>query len=123
MGDALGGHMVSGHVDTLAEILLNEPTQDGFWKLRIRVPQKFSNYVIQKGSIAISGVSLTIALLDRAENWLEIMLIPHTLEMTNLSNLKVGEWVEVEFDSQAKTVADLLSVMLPTQLKTLITKN
>ena len=123
MGDALGGHMVSGHVDTLGEILLNEPTQDGFWKLRIRVPQKFSNYTIQKGSIAISGVSLTLALLNRSENWLEIMLIPHTLEKTNLSDLKVGDSVEIEFDSQAKTVADLLSVMLPNQLKTLITKN
>lgn len=123
VGDALGGHYVSGHVDTLGEVVLNEPTRDGFWKLKIRLPQKFTKYVILKGSVAISGVSLTIAQANREENWLEIMLIPHTLEMTNLSFLKPGDCVEMEFDSQVKTVAELLAVMLPTHLNTMMSKN
>lgn len=123
MGDPLGGHAVSGHIDTLAQVLQNEPTGDGFWRLRFAFETNHAHYVFKKGSIAISGVSLTLADCNYDEQWCEIMLIPHTLAQTNLQQLRVGEWVEIEFDSQAKMVADLLRVMLPNQLKTFISQN
>jgi len=123
MGDALGGHLVSGHVDTLAKVLVNDSTVDGFWRLKIEFAAEFSKYVFKKGSVAVSGVSLTIADCNTDEHWLEIMLIPHTLAQTNLQQLQRGAPVEIEFDSQAKMVADMLAVMLPSQLKTLIPKN
>lgn len=126
MGDALGGHVVSGHVDTLGVVLVNEPTADGFWRLRVGFEQRFAHYLVKKGSIAIAGVSLTVAELSQAsafDSWAEIMLIPHTLEQTNLRALKPGSPIELEFDTQAKLVAELLRVMLPEQLKSMIQKN
>ncbi|NBW80754.1 riboflavin synthase [bacterium] len=125
MGDALGGHAVSGHVDTLGVVLANEATGDGFWRLRISYPSELSNYVVKKGSIAVAGVSLTIAdcAIESQSSWVEIMLIPHTLMQTNLKNLQVGSRVEIEFDSQAKLVANLLKVMIPEHLKTTFKKN
>ncbi|NBO37275.1 riboflavin synthase [bacterium] len=121
VGDALGGHLVSGHVDTLATVVSNIPTGDGFWKLRVKFSSEFVSYVVKKGSIAVSGVSLTIADCshDEADPWLEIMLIPHTLSETNLQLLSAGALVELEFDSQAKLVADMLKIMVPRHLKTL----
>lgn len=122
MGDALGGHLLSGHVDTLGQVLVNEPTNDGFWRLRVSFESSFANYIVKKGSIGLAGVSLTIAECSQTEHesWVEIMLIPHTLAHTNLQNLKVGSCLEIEFDSQAKLVADLLKVMLPMQLKSIL---
>jgi riboflavin synthase len=124
MGDSLGGHMVSGHIDTLGTVLSHQPTGDGFWCLRVGYDAQFSQYVLKKGSIALSGVSLTIADCSHdAQNlWLEIMLIPHTLEQTNLLKLVQGCRVEMEFDSQAKIVADMLRVMLPNHLNSIAKK-
>ncbi len=125
MGDALGGHVVSGHVDALATVLSHEPTSDGFWCLRIGFAPEFAHYVLKKGSVAIAGVSLTIAdcFCEGQNPWLEIMLIPHTLLHTNLQKLKSGMRVEIEFDSQAKLVADMLRLMLPSHLKSFTSKN
>lgn len=125
MGDALGGHVVTGHIDALAKVSVNEATADGFWRLKVAVDPVFGNYLLKKGSIAISGVSLTIAdcFCDEHSAWVEIMLIPHTLQQTNLQQLNAGHPVEVEFDSQAKMVADMLRIMLPKQLQTIMNKN
>lgn len=96
MGDAIGGHHVSGHVDEQAYLEAIE-LQGEFTLMRF---SGFSNenlkYITKKGSIAINGVSLTIN--KKTPTGLEVMLIPHTLERTNLSRLKVGEAVNVEFD-------------------------
>jgi riboflavin synthase len=125
MGDSLGGHMVSGHIDALGTVLSHLPTGDGFWCLRVGFDSRFAHYVLKKGSVAVAGVSLTIAecSLDTQSPWLEIMLIPHTLEQTNLLALKQGSRVEIEFDSQAKIVADMLRIMLPSHLNSLAKKN
>lgn len=125
MGDALGGHMVTGHIDAFAKVSAFHATADGFWRLKVAVDPMFGNYLLKKGSIAISGVSLTIAdcFCDEHSAWVEIMLIPHTLQQTNLHQLNAGYPVEVEFDSQAKMVADMLRVMLPKQLQTIMNKN
>ncbi|MEN9529819.1 MAG: hypothetical protein RI932_1692 [Pseudomonadota bacterium] len=123
MGDSLGGHLVTGHVDTRGQVLLNESGTDGFWRLRVQFAPEFSKYIFLKGSVAVAGVSLTVAQCNTDEQWFEIMLIPHTLAQTNLQQLHAGSFVELEFDSQAKMVAQMLSVMLPSQLKTLISQS
>jgi riboflavin synthase len=125
MGDSLGGHLLSGHVDTRGCVIFNKPTADGFWHLRVGFDSSFGQYVVKKGSIALSGVSLTIVdcYRDAGESWVDIMLIPHTLTQTNLQALTAGCPIEIEFDGQAKLVADMLEVMLPSLLKPLLNKN
>ncbi len=100
-GARLGGHFVSGHVDVKSEVEVFEQRGKNFY-LRVAVPAEFSGYCVYKGSIAIDGISLTIA--EAHENSLAVWLIPHTLEVTNLSECKVGKVVNLEFDLLAKYV-------------------
>lgn len=97
----LGGHFVSGHVDTRSSVLDFEQRGKNYY-LRVAVPREFSNYVVYKGSIAIDGISLTIA--EAHSDSLAVWLIPHTLEVTNLKDCKAGEFVNLEFDILAKYV-------------------
>lgn len=97
----LGGHFVSGHVDTRSAVLDFEQRGKNYY-LRVAVPREFSNYVVYKGSIAIDGISLTIA--EAHSDSLAVWLIPHTLEVTNLKNCKAGKFVNLEFDILAKYV-------------------
>ena len=102
----LGGHFVQGHVDCTAEVVgLEEKGPD--LRLDIAVPPAFARYVVFKGSIAINGVSLTVAAVkdDRFSVW----IIPHTLENTNLGDLEHGDFVNLEFDILAKYVERLLA--------------
>lgn len=105
----LGGHFVSGHVDCTGEIAIMEPRGKNIY-LRLAVPAEFQKYLVYKGSVAIDGISLTVAEAD-AEG-LAVWLIPHTLEITNLQQRRPGEVVNLEFDLLAKYVEKLL----PTQL-------
>lgn len=100
-GARLGGHFVSGHIDARSEILEFERRGKNFY-LRAAVPQEFSPYCVYKGSIAIDGISLTIA--EAHPDSLAVWLIPHTLEVTNLSQAKAGSKVNLEFDLLAKYV-------------------
>ena len=97
----LGGHFVSGHVDTRSAVLDFEQRGKNYY-LRVAVPREFSNYVVYKGSIAIDGISLTIA--EAHSDSLAVWLIPHTLEVTNLKDCKAGKFVNLEFDILAKYV-------------------
>jgi riboflavin synthase len=102
----LGGHFVQGHIDCTAEVVgLEEKGPD--LRLDIAVPPAFARYVVFKGSIAINGVSLTVAAVkdDRFSVW----IIPHTLENTNLGDLERGDFVNLEFDILAKYVERLLA--------------
>ena len=104
-GDPLGGHVVQGHVDGIAEVTSTDP--DGVARrVRIRLPAKLSRYVVEHGSIAIDGVSLTVAGLDGDE--VEVSLIPETLERTTLGSLEPGGRVNVEVDQIARYVERLL---------------
>jgi riboflavin synthase len=97
----MGGHMVQGHVDGTGKFLGLEPipgAQD-FW-LHIQIPAELEKYIVFKGSIAIEGISLTVAKLEGLK--LTIAIIPHTCEMTNLQSLKPGDPVNVETDIVAK---------------------
>ena len=97
----LGGHFVTGHIDCAGEISTFEQRGKNHY-LRINPPKEFHKYLVYKGSVAIDGISLTVAEAD--DDGLAVWLIPHTLEVTNLHQRKAGEVVNLEFDLLAKYV-------------------
>lgn len=98
---ALGGHFVQGHVDATTKLLARDPEGAGS-RLRFALPRPLARYVVQKGFIALDGVSLTIARLGKT--FFEVALIPHTAERTTLGPLRPGDRVNVEVDVIAKYV-------------------
>lgn len=101
----VGGHFVSGHIDALGKVELFEARGKDYY-MRVAPPEEFLRYVIYKGSIAIDGVSLTVAEVD--ETSLAVWLIPHTLEVTNFHERQPGDHVNLEFDLLGKYVEKLL---------------
>jgi riboflavin synthase len=102
LGDRLGGHLVTGHVDGVGEVLQFEK---GF--LAVKVPKELSRYVARKGSVCVDGVSLTV---NRVEgDAFEVNLIPHTLEATTLRRLEKGKRVNIEIDLIARYVERMLN--------------
>ena len=99
----LSGHFVQGHVDATGEFLGIEPAGDDNWTLRVKAPRELLEYLVYKGSVAIDGISLTIAALEG--DVIEVAIIPHTFQETNLSARKPGERVNLEVDILAKYVA------------------
>ena len=105
-GDRLGGHIVQGHVDGVGTV--DSVEDDGFARrVRIALPTRLLRYVVDKGSITLDGVSLTVA--DLGASWAEVSLIPETLERTNLADLAPGDRLNVECDVVAKYVERLMS--------------
>jgi riboflavin synthase len=101
----LGGHLVQGHVDGVAEILGREPSPQ--WEaVRFGLPPELARYVVEKGSITVDGVSLTVAALG--PDFFEVGLIPTTLKLTTLGHKQVGDPVNLEVDVVAKYVERLL---------------
>jgi len=106
LSDRLGGHIVQGHVDGVGEVTAVEP--DGFARrLRVGLGADLLRYVVAQGSIALDGVSLTVAALG--EDWAEVSLIPETLERTSLGEAAPGRKLNVECDIVAKYVEQLVS--------------
>ena len=101
LSDRLGGHLVSGHVDGVGEVVFFEPLGD-CWKLDIRAPHAISKYISVKGSICVNGVSLTVNTIS--SDVFSMNLIPHTLENTSLQFLKAGSQVNLEVDQIARYV-------------------
>ena len=104
-GDALGGHYVQGHVDGVGTVRSVEPEGDGK-RMWFDAPAEIDRYVVEKGSIAVQGTSLTVAATD--ETGFAVALIPHTLEATTLGALAPGDRVNLEVDVLAKYVEKLL---------------
>jgi riboflavin synthase len=102
----LSGHLVQGHIDGTAEVLALDELADGNWWLKLRVPAAFERYLVHKGSVAIDGISFTIAALNG--DLAEFTIIPHTYEKTTLGSRRAGERVNVEVDVLAKHVEKLL---------------
>ncbi len=105
LSDRMGGHIVQGHVDGIGEVLENSPGEK--WnKFRLRIPEALAKYIVNQGSIAIEGVSLTVGeiLSDEVTLW----LIPETLARTNLAAKRVGARVNIEVDIIAKYVEKLV---------------
>jgi riboflavin synthase len=103
----LGGHIVQGHVDARGEFVEAESICD-FWTVRISYPPEMSKYLVHKGSVAVEGISLTVATLT--DDHFEIAVIPKTWEMTNLSHLKPGDPVNLEADVIAKYVERIIGL-------------
>lgn len=108
--DRLGGHIVQGHVDGVGIVASTD--DDGFARrVRVTLPTQLLRYAVDKGSITLSGVSLTVA--ELGETWVEVSLIPETLERTNLGDLAPGDRLNVESDVIAKYVERLMSPFAP----------
>jgi len=106
LSDRLGGHIVSGHVDCLARVTAKKDVGD-YTIFSFSLPQSQSRYVIEKGSIAIDGISLTVN--SCGDGFFEVSIIPHTLKMTTLLSLRVGDMVNIEVDVIGKYVEKLLT--------------
>tara|TARA_B100000586_G_C20085753_1_gene417560 strand:+ start:329 stop:943 length:615 start_codon:yes stop_codon:yes gene_type:complete len=101
-GDEIGGHSVTGHIDTTGRIT-DIKNQGAFHRLRISYPPAFAKYIIPKGSIAIDGISLTVVMDDETNtSHFDVHIISHTWENTNLQYLSVGDTVNLEFDQAGK---------------------
>ncbi len=103
-----GGHIVQGHVDTTTRLHRAERLGDGSWRLVFELAPTFARHVVEKGSIALDGVSLTVAAVDDAEGTFEVALIPHTHAVTTLGRRRPGDRVNVEVDILAKYVERLV---------------
>ncbi len=102
------GHVVQGHVDGVGTVISFAPVADGNdYVLAINVPSELTRYIVSKGSLAIEGISLTVAAIDGTE--VRVAIIPHTAEMTNLSSLKAGDPVNLEVDVVAKYVEKMMA--------------
>jgi riboflavin synthase len=110
----LGGHIVQGHVDATGVVVARTPAQ-GWEVVRISMPPELSRYVVEKGSVAVDGVSLTVSALSPPgarggpPSWFEVSLIPETLRRTTLGSKQPGEMVNLEVDMVAKIIERLIS--------------
>ena len=106
----LGGHFVQGHIDCTAPLLAFEETAAGF-RLEVALPDSYARYVVEKGSIAVNGISLTIAQVNRTSfiTW----IVPHTWRSTNLKDAQPRDVVNLEFDILAKYVERILALREP----------
>ncbi|MEO6468069.1 MAG: riboflavin synthase [Acidimicrobiia bacterium] len=107
--DRLGGHIVQGHVDGVGRLHTRDPLPDGSTRMRFTIPKALLRYVVEKGSITLDGISLTVAALDDTEHAVEVAVIPHTLSVTTLGPKQPGDPVNVEVDILAKHVERLLA--------------
>jgi riboflavin synthase len=99
--DRMGGHVVQGHVDGVGELLRLDRIKDAEdWRLVVKIPDGLANYVVPQGSITVEGISLTVAKIKA--NHVEIAIIPHTYQATNLHALHLGDPVNIEVDVLAK---------------------
>jgi len=106
MGDELGGHLLSGHVMCTAEILERVEVGEGV-DLRISMPEDARPYILEKGYIAIDGMSLTVGCVD--DSGFGLHIIPETLRVTTIGQKEVGQSVNIEVDSQTQAIVDTLS--------------
>ena len=104
VGDELGGHIVAGHVDGVAELIAREPLE-GMARLKFLAPAALSRFIAAKGSVALDGVSLTVN--EVVDDEFSVLIIPHTLAVTTFGALRAGDPVNLEVDLMARYVARL----------------
>ena len=110
LASRLGGHLVQGHVDGVARVTIVHPDAEGGARVSVRLPTHLLRFVVEKGSITLDGVSLTVAALHGDE--IEVALIPHTLVATTLGTIDTGDLLNVEVDVVAKYVAKNMESLL-----------
>ena len=103
VGDRLGWHFVTGHIDAIGS-LCESAIAGGAWELSFSAPIELGRYIISKGSVAINGISLTVAQCSSSGTWFSTAVIPHTYESTNLKYLQMGSSVNLEADMLGKYV-------------------
>jgi len=103
----LSGHIVQGHVDATGEVVALDALRDGNWWLKVRVPKSLDRYLVEKGSITLDGISLTIAAMDG--DVVGVTIIPHTFANTTIGQARVGSKLNIEVDVLAKHVEKLLA--------------
>jgi riboflavin synthase len=110
LADRLGGHLVLGHVDGVGEVMKVEPQADGSTRVTVRAPGELARYLVEKGSVTVDGVSLTITTVSDTASGADfgVALIPHTLAVTTLGVRNAGDRVNLEADIIAKHVERLL---------------
>lgn len=109
-GAPLGGHFVQGHIDCSAKVISFERTGEDY-RLKVELPPDFAHYAAYKGSVAINGISLTVA--ELLEKSFVVWIIPHTKRHTNIDNIETGDLVNIEFDILAKYVERMLARYAP----------
>jgi riboflavin synthase len=105
IGDELGGHIVAGHIDGVAELVAREDLTE-MARLTFRAPPPLWRFIAAKGSVALDGVSLTVNAVK--DDWFEVLIIPHTLEVTTFGALRTGDTVNLEVDLMARYAARLI---------------
>ena len=103
----LSGHIVQGHVDATGEVLAMDSLGDGNWWLKVRVPESLDRYLVEKGSVTLDGISLTIAAING--DVIGVTIIPHTFAHTTIGQARVGARLNIEVDVLAKHVEKLLA--------------
>jgi len=103
-GNKISGHYTQGHVDTTG-VIKKISIIDKSWTIQIKISNNYKKYIVEKGSVSVNGVSLTVSKIDNFG--FEITIIPHTLKMTNLTKLKKNNIVNIEFDIFGKYLIDL----------------
>lgn len=111
VGDRLGGHFVTGHIDGMGQVD-DLVVTDTSWAISFRVPAAIATYIVPKGSIAVNGISLTVAECNSTGTWFKVVVIPHSFSMTNLQDLQSGSLVNLETDLLGKYVAKLMRLNL-----------
>ncbi len=117
----LGGHIVQGHVDGTGKFIALDALKAGDYRLRIEIPPALARYVISRGSLSIEGIGLTVAKVE--DNRVEVAIIPHTVEMTNLRTLRAGDPINLEVDMVAKYIEKMMGAKTaanPLTLKRLV---
>ena len=118
-GAEIGGHSLSGHVDFRTQLAAVRQLENNY-VMRIAVPPQWMRYVFAKGYIAINGASLTIAEVNREENWFEVWLIPETLRMTVFAQKKAGDWLNIEIERSTQVIVDTVQLVLQDRLGPLL---
>lgn len=105
VGDELGGHVVSGHVDGIAKVLARDDMTD-MARFTLRAPKELSRFIAAKGSVALDGVSLTVNTVE--DDTFSVLIIPHTLQVTTFGALAAGDEINLEIDTMARYAARLI---------------
>jgi riboflavin synthase len=109
LADRLGGHVVQGHVDGVSSLRERVALSDGSTRMTFTAPASLLRYVVEKGSVTVDGISLTVAALDDGASSFDVAVIPHTLSVTTLGSKQPGDSVNLEVDVLAKYVERLLT--------------
>lgn len=110
-GAEIGGHMISGHIDTKAKVVAIEEPENNF-VIRFKVDRQWMRYIFSKGFLAINGCSLTVVNADKSTGEFEVWLIPETLKLTTFGEKKIGDEINIEVERQTQVIVDTITDLL-----------